>query len=75
MVGVLPAVRGKGHTTVALHGVAEVCVAHYSVSSSGCKGMAKEKHSQARHAGYHAGYFAPSGLPTAKQRTSFLQSL
>lgn len=29
---------------MALHGVGKVCVAHYSVFSSGCKGMAKEKH-------------------------------
>lgn len=44
MVGVLAAAHGKGRTMMASHGVAKVCVASYSLSSSDCKGMAKEKH-------------------------------
>lgn len=68
MVSVLPVAGRKGHTRPELQAVAKVSVAHYSVSSSGCKGLLKEKHSQARHVGYIALAVSP---PVNRERSIF----
>lgn len=68
MVSVLPVTDGKGHTRPELRGVAKVSVTHYSVSSSGCKGLLKEKYSQARHVGYIA---LAMSQPVNRERSIF----
>lgn len=44
MVGVLPAAHGESHTRMTFYGDTKLCGAHCSVSSRGCKSLAKEKH-------------------------------